>query len=427
MRRSNGSALVLLPACLALVAAGPARATTVEVCLRVDQFQIAGPTAPATVGPFGNAAPITMWGYVQTGSGAGCTFVSPPPAPSASALPFPTVKANEGDTLIVHLVNNLPPAGTPVWVPPPAVVAPAVYSEPVSIVVPGQPGALVPTWTDGKSGPRTSPTERVRSFTKETPQQNTTPVDYSFGPLKAGTYEMQSGTHPAVQIQMGLYGVLEVLPAAAGRAYADPSSAFDSEVSFLFSEIDPVLHAAIATGKFGAAPTGPNPDDPDALLPAGWLTSTVDYHPKYFLVNGKPYTTASTPTPIGATNKKVLLRFLNAGLETKVPLVQGQYLSLIAEDGQLLSTSGFTGTPPVAATCPAPRAQYSVLLPAGKTVDAILTTPPAPATIALYDRRLNLTNSGASPGGMLALLTTTATGGGATPPPPPPTCALVGR
>jgi hypothetical protein len=124
----------------------------------------------------------------------------------------------------------------------------------------------------------------------------------------------------------------------------------------------------------------------------------------------------------------VLLRFLNAGLETKVPVTQGQYLSLIAEDGQFFSASGFTGAPPaqVAATCPAPKSQYSVLLPAGKTVDAILTAPPAPATIAVYDRRLNLTNNGASPGGMLALLAITAAGGAPTPPPPPPPCTLVG-
>lgn len=422
-------AQILLLTCLAALTARPAFAATVDVCLRADQLQIPGPVAPATVGPFGNKAPITMWGFVRTGTGAGCTFTTPAPAATATSLPIPTVTATEGDTLVVHLRNNLPAAVAPVYVAPPAVVAPGVYTEPVSVVIPGQPGALIPTWTDGTTGSRTSPAQRVRSFTSETPQQSSVPVMYTFGPLKAGTYMIESGTHPAVQVQMGLYGVLKVLPAVAGRAYADASSAFDSEVTLLFSEIDPVLHAAVASGQYGPAPAAPNPDtDPAALLPAAWLTSTVDYHPKYFLVNGKPYTASSPSIPAGATNRKVLIRFLNAGLETKVPLLQGQYVSVIAEDGNFQSATGFTGVAPnlVPASCPAPRPQYSVLLAAGKTMDTILTTPSSPVSIPVYDRRLNLTNNGASPGGMLVVLTTTSVGGGAAPPPPPAPCALVG-
>jgi FtsP/CotA-like multicopper oxidase with cupredoxin domain len=237
------------------------------------------------VGPFGNPAPIAMWSFVQTGSGAGCTFTTPAPAATVSALPIPNLRAVAGDTLIIHLRNNLPPAGTPLYVAPPATVAPAVYSEPVSVVIPGQRGAFAPTWTDGTSGNRSSTPQRVRSFTHEAPQQGA--ADYTFGPLRAGTFLVESGTHPSVQVQMGLYGVLRVLPAAAGRAYPDASSAFDSETTLLFSEIDPVLHAAIAAGRYGAAPDAP-PASPPALLPTGWRTSTIAYHPKYFLVNGTP-------------------------------------------------------------------------------------------------------------------------------------------
>src|SRR5262249_40402926 len=150
---------------------------TVEVCLRVDQFQIAGPATPGTLGPFDNPAPITMWGYVQTGTGAGCTFTSPAPVATVNALTLPALTATEGDTLVIHLRNNLAVATTPVYVPPPAVVAPVVYSEPVSVVIPGQPGSFVPTWTDGSTGPRGPLAQRVRSFTKETPQQNAASVD----------------------------------------------------------------------------------------------------------------------------------------------------------------------------------------------------------------------------------------------------------
>jgi FtsP/CotA-like multicopper oxidase with cupredoxin domain len=413
----------LVAVCLVVWPARRARAASVEVCLRVDQYQIAGPSGTGTVGPFGNPTPITMWGFIQTGTGPGCGFTTPAPAATANALPTPTVTAVEGDTLTIHLRNNLPAAGTPVYVAPPATVMAAPYSEPVSVIIPGQPSTLTPTWTDGTSGARSALGQRVRSFTQETPQQNATAIDYVFGPLKAGTYLIQSGTHPAVQLQMGLYGVLRVLSATVGQAYPNPTSAFDQETTLLFSEIDPVLHTAIASGLYGPAPAAPTPSSPPALLPPGWMTSTVSYRPRYFLINGTPFTASSLPTVIGATNQRVLIRFLNAGIATKVPLLQGQYVSIIAEDGNFLTASGFTAAQ-VAATCPAPRQQYSVLLPAGKVIDAILTTPASPVAIPVYDRRLNLTNNGATPGGMLALLTTTA--GAATPPAPPPPCTIVG-
>jgi hypothetical protein len=56
------------------------------------------------------------------------------------------------------------------------------------------------------------------------------------------------------------------------------------------------------------------------------------------------------------------------------------------------------------------KQQYSLLLTAGKTTDALITTAPAVssgalgANIAIYDRRFNLTNSPLSPGGQLAYL-----------------------
>jgi hypothetical protein len=64
-----------------------------------------------------------------------------------------------------------------------------------------------------------------------------------------------------------------------------------------------------------------------------------------------------------------------------------------------------------------PRKQYSVLLPAAKTVDAILTPTlaagPAPTRYPIFDRRLSLTSGAAQDGGMLAML---AVSGNGTPP-----------
>jgi len=253
---------------------------------------------------------------------------------------------------------------------------------------------MTPTWTDGTTGNRTDLSQRVRSFTAETPPDNATVVTYTWPNVKAGTYLYQSGTHPAVQVQMGLYGALvvystaPVAPATSGQAYSDPSSAFDSEAILLFSEIDPALHDAVATGTYGVT-----------------MTSTVDYHPKYFLINGKANTSATQAgvprVPAGAPGQRLLIRFLNACLEPKVPVVQGPYMSIIAEDGNFMTAVNAAGT-----EIPAPKQQYSVLLPPGKTMDAIMTTPATAGLIPVYDRRLNLTNGAVSPGGMLVFLQT---------------------
>ena len=355
----------------ALLGSSSAPAATRDVFLRVDQFQI-----PANA--FGNAAPITMWGFIQTDA----TF-TPLPGAVASA-PGPALQATEGDTLNLHVMNKLPTASA------------TVYTEPISVVIPGQTPVLAPgtwpTWTDGTKGNRAGSLQRVRSFTTETATGATS--IYTFANLKPGSFLYQSGTHPAVQVQMGLYGCLSVLPVAAGQAYGDASTAFDSEVTLLFSEIDPAQHASIAAGHYG-----PNPPVP---APADWLTSTINYLPRYFLINGAPWKPGALPIPAGVHGKKLLIRFLNAGLQSRVPMLQGAYALIVGEDGNFL-----TITDPAGRVVPAARQQYSVLLPAGKTIDAIVTTPSVAGRIPVYDRRLALSNGGAaSPGGMLVHLET---------------------
>jgi hypothetical protein len=100
--------------------------------------------------------------------------------------------------------------------------------------------------------------------------------------------------------------------------------------------------------------------------------------------------------------QKTLLRFLNAGLQTHVPVINGQYLKMIAEDGNPYPWPGN------------PRQQYSVLLPAAKTVDALFTPTlsggAAPTRYSIYDRRLSLTSAAAQDGGMLAQLEVSGTG-----------------
>lgn len=183
---------------------------------------------------------------------------------------------------------------------------------------------------------------------------------YNFQKLKEGTYLYSSGSHPALQRQMGLYGAVKV-EKVAGAAYGN---AYTQDEVLLYSEIDPVLH-----------------DPPQAAKP-------LSYKPTYFLVNGQPYTGATPAINAGNVGGTVLLRMLNAGLMTHVPTLMGDYLKLIAEDGNAY---------------PYVKNEYSLLLTAGKTVDALFM-PTAAGTYSLFDRRLNLTSGGATDGGLFTQL-----------------------
>ncbi|HCI12458.1 MAG TPA: hypothetical protein DFK12_00465 [Gallionellaceae bacterium] len=331
-------------------------ASAVEYWLRADTVNVTMP----------DGVIVPMWGYALTD----LNFASGVPS-----VPGPALVVPPGDTtLTIHLQNNLP--------------------EATSIVIPGQVAAMTPVWDNGMTGARPSATARVRSFTHEALVGGGT-ADYTWTSVKPGTYLYHSGTHPQVQVQMGLYGGVNkdaVAATATTPAQAYAGVPYSNEVTMLFSEIDPALHAAVANGSYGSA-TGP--------------TSTFEYHPKYFLINGKSYAAGDAPLAVVPAGQRTLMRFLNAGLQTHVPVINGTYLKMIAEDGNPY---------PWPAN---PRQQYSVLLPAAKTVDAILTPQlaagTAPNRYAVYDRRLNLTSGAAQDGGMLAMLEVSGGGTGSPP------------
>jgi len=269
---------------------------------------------------------ITMWGFAVDSNFGAADGVVTVPGPLLTVPP-------DQNNLIINLDNNL--------------------SVPVSLVIPGQITAMNPVkFTDGEGR------QRVRSFTHETEPNNAVPVVYEWNNLRPGTYLYHSGTHPAVQVQMGLYGCLKK-DNALGTAYVGVP--YDSEVVLCFSEIDPTLHQAVADGNYGLGKP---------------VTSTMNYQPKYFLINGQPYSAGMPPVPAGSPNDHVLIRFVNAGLETHVPVLQGSYMSVVAEDGYPYKYA---------------KEQYSLILPALKTKDAIII-PSATGIYLVYDRRLRLTN-----------------------------------
>ena len=333
MRTCDSRVLLLL-----LLVAASREASAAEYFIQVRPLSRTMPDGQA----------VAMWGYALDEDHDFSTLDSPITAPG------PQLTVPEGDTtLTVHLYNGL--------------------AVPTSLVIPGQVALMTPTWVEGSAvyvgqRPAGNVTARVRSFTHET-APGAVGV-YSWTGLKPGTWLYQSGTHPAVQVQMGLYGAL-VKASAAGEAY--PGIPYARAVTLLFSEVDPVLHEAVASGTYG---------------PGGAITSTIGYRPRYFLINGEPYSAAMGPLPVGRVGERILLRFLSAGQQTRVPVLLGAYLSLVAEGGSPLRY---------------PSRQYSVPLPAGGTVDALLI-PDTPGVLPLYDRRLGLTNGAATGGGMLRLL-----------------------
>ena len=310
-----------------------------------------------------NAGPaITMWGYVL------CDATFTPLAGQVVQVPGPRLVVPPGDTTLnIHLLDGLPSAGS--------------ETSNTSLVIPELPATMVPTWTDGTTGPRTSTTQRVRSFTQEVAPGGS--VTYTWTSLRPGTFLYESGTHPSVQVQMGLYGCVTIDAAAGPPAQAYPGVSYDNEAVLVFSEVDPAIHAAVAAGTYGTAP----------------YTSTINYTPKYFFINGAPYPdTLAAPifTKPFVLGQHILLRFLNPGEETHVPVLQDLYMTVVAQDGYPL---------------PYPRTEYSLILEAGKTFDAIVT-PTTSGLHGLFDRRLRLTNNMASNGGMLTYLTDNGAAGG---------------
>lgn len=310
---------------------------------------------------------IAMWGYAKcTDNFASCTDPITVPGPAL------TVPAGE-TTLTVHLRNDL--------------------GVPTSLVINGLTKAMTPVWDSGATGARPNLAARVRSFDAEATSGGGAQT-YTWGPtasnpagVKPGTYLYQSGTQPQVQVQMGLYGAVTKNAAEAGANPAEvyPGVPYANEATLLYSEIDPDLHAAVADGSYGT--TGP--------------TSTLNYTPRYFLINGHAFPFGAPVIQPAGNPGTTLLRLLNAGLTTHVPMIVGKYWNVVGEDGKPYNYK--TAGSPTAT--PMSRTQYTALLPAAKTIDVLVPQQAGgPGLTPIVDRRLGLSNAGASGGGMLAYL-----------------------
>ena len=213
--------------------------------------------------------------------------------------PGPTLIVNQGDTVTVNLENEL--------------------EEPVSIIFPGQENVYA---SGGQPG----------NITQEALDGGGM-VSYTFVANKPGTYIYHSGTNTQLQLEMGLFGALIVRPTIAMQAYNHPDSAYDREVLFLESEVDPLIHELVVTGnkdKIDFSQYFPvmwfinGRAAPDTMAPAGagWLPN-------------QPYNCM----PMIHPGEKLLMRMINAGRDYHPFHTHGNHMRIIAQDGLLLESS----------------------------------------------------------------------------------------
>jgi FtsP/CotA-like multicopper oxidase with cupredoxin domain len=280
--------LALLALTLAGAAASPGAAHAAIAGITGPTFNLAAKAGEISTGD-GNV--LGCWGYANA-DGTG-----------VMQYPGPTLIVNEGDTVTVNLTNAL--------------------TVPTSIVFPGQQGV---TATGGAVGP----------FTREAPPGGA--VTYTFTASKPGTYLYQSGTRPALQVEMGLLGALIVRPAAnpATTAYGQADTAFDREYLLLLTEMAPEIHDQVSLGNLSPKTSNyfavnwfiNGRNAPDTMLDDGvtWLPT-------------QPYGAMVVMHP----GEKVLMRVINAGRDLHPFHTHGNNFTVIARDGRVLESAPGAG------------------------------------------------------------------------------------
>ncbi len=312
----------------------------------------------------------------------------------------------------------------------------------------------------GLASPPLQAAGRVRSMATEVlavAPGTTTATSLTWGLLKPGTYLLESGTHPSIQVPMGLIGMLVVTTAPSsanagiGTAYpavttttaasqtAIPAVQYNAEVPFEFSEIDPVQNKAVdvavrnamfsETRVWSGLPTDPqggagcgNPQS--GAYYQSCYPPAVNYTPFYFLINGLAFdktnpaaslfaatagVSGTPPVPVTSgisTTGTVLVRMVNAGLKMHVPAIVGSQTTGFNGVGVPATVVGFTlkaedGNPLPNQT--APRVQTDLFMAAGKTYDVMVNVPAA--SLPIFDREGSLSaNSSVRDAGMLAYI-----------------------
>src|SRR5947209_1497109 len=225
---------------------------------------------------------VYSWGYGCTGGvlSAGQSFVpatTTTPFCTTMQVPGPTLVVTEGQTVTVTLTNNLPASA-------------------------GNTSILFPGFTLTSA----CPAANQGLLTCEAAPGGS--VTYTFTASSPGTRAYYSGTQGDLQVEMGLYGAIIVLPAAvpaacttglaasnltaeatwgesdfrlAAAAYDHARSCYDREYLFQFSEMGPNIHAqalAQVTARAGCVAGASR---------CSLNVPTEPYRPAYFMINGR--------------------------------------------------------------------------------------------------------------------------------------------
>ncbi|MDB6091077.1 MAG: Multicopper oxidase type 3 [Gammaproteobacteria bacterium] len=329
-----------------------------------------------------DGASVYSWGY-------GCASAPTGYAPAAMTaiscgtmqIPGPTLIVNENDVVTVTLINNLP-----------------VAAGPTSILFPGFDVSTTVAGTQtGTAGVLTR--EAPSSSCDPTTHVGCNTVTYTFTAKGPGTYAYYSGTQGDLQVEMGLYGAVIVLPNAtdasissckrgpfslAAAAYKHPQSCYDREYLFELAEMQSSIHdEALAQKQACEGAIAANPTATCPLISA----KTEPYHPNYFLVNGR-----SMPDDMDASfapmypqqpyngnphmhpNELVLIREIGQGRIQHPLHIHGNHARVLARDGNLLLAAN-DKLSPLAGGVPRLAGPLIFTFPSvsGQAVDAIFT------------------------------------------------------
>jgi len=298
-----------------------------------------------------DGAAVYSWGYGCNGAPTG---FAPAAITNATCLtmqvPGPTLIVTEGQTVTVNLTNSLPAAvGN------------------TSIVFPG----FQVTATGGVTGLLAQEAAPGGSVT------------YSFVASSPGTRAYYSGSESDLQIEMGLYGAVVVLPTGnaavtaacgtltsgglpptnagnnraaqvfwketdfrlAAAAYDHPKTCYDREYLFQWAEMDPNIHAqALAQVQ---ARTGCTAGAPGCSL----NVPTEPYKPAYFLINGRSMPDVMDPNyaaeyphqpyngnPHMHPGEMTLVRSIGQGRWQHPFHEHANHVRILARDGNLILT-----------------------------------------------------------------------------------------
>jgi FtsP/CotA-like multicopper oxidase with cupredoxin domain len=301
--------------------------------------------------PDGNQ--VYAWGYGCNGAPSGFAPTMPNQACSTMQVPGPTLIVTEGQTVTVNLLNGLPAA-----------------AGNTSILFPDF-NVCIGTIASGTCTPSTAGTNGVVGLlTQEAAPAGT--VSYSFVATTPGTHAYYSGTQSDLQIEMGLYGAIIVLPATAQTActsgvhannataqgtaslahpgvketdfrlaksaYDHPGSCYDREYLFQFAEMDLNIHRAALAQVTANVSSLAVPTEP--------------YHPNYFVINGRSMPDDMDPNfdsvyphqpyngnPHMHPGEDVLIRVIGQGRWQHPFHEHGNHVRILGRDGNLIQSA----------------------------------------------------------------------------------------